>query len=88
MLNSIGLQNPGVDAVATDYASRWTGWKVPIIVNVLAPWTTTCAAPRCSNPLPKWPASSSTSHAPTSRRGWTSVATPLLPPALWPRFAR
>jgi dihydroorotate dehydrogenase (NAD+) catalytic subunit len=34
MLNSIGLQNPGVDAVATDYAPRWSGWKVPVIVNV------------------------------------------------------
>ena len=34
MLNSIGLQNPGVDAVATDYAPRWTGWTIPVIVNV------------------------------------------------------
>ncbi|MFZ2033619.1 MAG: dihydroorotate dehydrogenase, partial [Candidatus Dormiibacterota bacterium] len=34
MLNSIGLQNPGVDAVATGYAPRWRGWTIPIIVNV------------------------------------------------------
>jgi dihydroorotate dehydrogenase (NAD+) catalytic subunit len=34
MLNSIGLQNPGVDAVATTYAPRWTGWSIPIIVNI------------------------------------------------------
>ena len=34
MLNSIGLQNPGVDAVLERYASQWAGWKVPVIVNV------------------------------------------------------
>jgi dihydroorotate dehydrogenase (NAD+) catalytic subunit len=34
MLNSIGLQNPGVDAVADKYAATWAGWKVPVIVNV------------------------------------------------------
>jgi dihydroorotate dehydrogenase (NAD+) catalytic subunit len=34
MLNSIGLQNPGVAAVIDKYASTWTGWKVPVIVNV------------------------------------------------------
>ena len=34
MLNSIGLQNPGVDSVATTYAPRWTGWSIPIIVNI------------------------------------------------------
>jgi dihydroorotate dehydrogenase (NAD+) catalytic subunit len=34
MLNSIGLQNPGVDAVLTKYADIWAGWKVPVIVNV------------------------------------------------------
>lgn len=33
MLNSIGLQNPGIDAVAA-YAPRWRGWTIPIIVNV------------------------------------------------------
>jgi dihydroorotate dehydrogenase (NAD+) catalytic subunit len=34
MLNSIGLQNPGVDAVVEKYAKTWAGWKVPVIVNV------------------------------------------------------
>ena len=34
MLNSIGLQNPGVDAVVEKYAGTWTGWTVPVIVNV------------------------------------------------------
>jgi dihydroorotate dehydrogenase (NAD+) catalytic subunit len=34
MLNSIGLQNPGVDAVIERYAPAWVGWSVPVIVNV------------------------------------------------------
>jgi dihydroorotate dehydrogenase (NAD+) catalytic subunit len=34
MLNSIGLQNPGVDAVLEKYADRWSTWEVPVIVNV------------------------------------------------------
>ena len=34
MLNSIGLQNPGVDAVLERYAPLWAGWSVPVIVNV------------------------------------------------------
>ena len=34
MLNSIGLQNPGVDVVATAYAPRWRGWSIPVIVNI------------------------------------------------------
>jgi dihydroorotate dehydrogenase (NAD+) catalytic subunit len=34
MLNSIGLQNPGVDAVLEKYAPLWASWKVPVIVNV------------------------------------------------------
>ena len=34
MLNSIGLQNPGVDAVIEKYASTWQSWRVPVIVNV------------------------------------------------------
>jgi dihydroorotate dehydrogenase (NAD+) catalytic subunit len=34
MLNSIGLQNPGVDAVVAKYAAIWTGWQTPVIVNV------------------------------------------------------
>jgi dihydroorotate dehydrogenase (NAD+) catalytic subunit len=34
MLNSIGLQNPGVDAVVEKYAETWAKWRVPVIVNV------------------------------------------------------
>ncbi len=34
MLNSIGLQNPGVDAVIAKYAETWASWRVPMIVNV------------------------------------------------------
>lgn len=34
MLNSIGLQNPGVVAVLEKYAETWARWSVPVIVNV------------------------------------------------------
>jgi dihydroorotate dehydrogenase (NAD+) catalytic subunit len=34
MLNSIGLQNPGVDAVIEKYAAQWTTWRTPVLVNV------------------------------------------------------
>ncbi len=34
MLNSIGLQNPGVDAVIDKYGPIWRGWDVPVIVNI------------------------------------------------------
>jgi dihydroorotate dehydrogenase (NAD+) catalytic subunit len=34
MLNSIGLQNPGIDAVLERYAPLWATWEVPVIVNV------------------------------------------------------
>lgn len=34
LLNSIGLQNPGVDVVAADYAPRWKGWAIRVIVNI------------------------------------------------------
>src|SRR3989440_10093051 len=34
MLNAIGLQNPGGDAVARIHAPRWAPWDVPVIVNV------------------------------------------------------
>ena len=34
MLNSIGLQNPGVDAVVERYAPTWTAWQTSVIVNV------------------------------------------------------
>jgi dihydroorotate dehydrogenase (NAD+) catalytic subunit len=34
MLNSIGLQNPGVDAVVEKYGPLWARWQVPVLVNV------------------------------------------------------
>jgi dihydroorotate dehydrogenase (NAD+) catalytic subunit len=34
MLNSIGLQNPGVDAVIEKYAAQWATWRTPVLVNV------------------------------------------------------
>jgi dihydroorotate dehydrogenase (NAD+) catalytic subunit len=34
MLNAIGLQNIGVDAVAREKAPIWTRWSVPVLVNV------------------------------------------------------
>jgi dihydroorotate dehydrogenase (NAD+) catalytic subunit len=34
MLNSIGLQNPGVDAVVERYTPVWQGWRTSVIVNV------------------------------------------------------
>ena len=34
LLNSIGLQNPGVDWVAEHYAPQFAEWRVPVIVNV------------------------------------------------------
>jgi len=34
MLNSIGLQNPGVDAVIEKYAAAWATWRTPVLVNV------------------------------------------------------
>jgi dihydroorotate dehydrogenase (NAD+) catalytic subunit len=34
MLNSIGLQNIGVDALVKERAPIWAKWKVPVIVNV------------------------------------------------------
>jgi dihydroorotate dehydrogenase (NAD+) catalytic subunit len=36
MLNSIGLQNPGVEHVARVYAQSFAAWRVPVIVNVAA----------------------------------------------------
>jgi dihydroorotate dehydrogenase (NAD+) catalytic subunit len=35
MLNSIGFQNIGVEALIRDVAPVWAGWRVPVIVNVL-----------------------------------------------------
>ena len=34
MLNAIGLQGPGVDAVIRDYAPLWATWAFPVLVNV------------------------------------------------------
>lgn len=34
MLNSIGLQNPGVHAVLRKYASLWAGWQTPVLINI------------------------------------------------------
>ena len=35
MLNAIGLQNPGVDAVVRKLAPRWARWRTPVIVSIL-----------------------------------------------------
>ncbi|HYM66271.1 MAG TPA: dihydroorotate dehydrogenase, partial [Patescibacteria group bacterium] len=34
MLNAIGLQGPGVDALIRDYAPRWAQWDFPVLVNI------------------------------------------------------
>lgn len=34
MLNSIGLQNVGIDACIRELAPQWARWEVPVIVNV------------------------------------------------------
>lgn len=34
LLNSIGLENIGVDALIRDKAPIWAGWQVPVIVNI------------------------------------------------------
>ena len=34
MLNSIGLQNPGIEAVLERYAPLWARWQVPVVINV------------------------------------------------------
>jgi dihydroorotate dehydrogenase (NAD+) catalytic subunit len=35
MLNSIGLQNVGIDKLIRSYAPVWARWKVPVIVSIL-----------------------------------------------------
>ncbi len=35
MLNSIGLQNIGIDALVRDLAPTWARWRVPVIVSIL-----------------------------------------------------
>src|SRR5258705_8546378 len=34
MLNAIGLQGPGVDALVRDYAPQWASWDFPVLVNI------------------------------------------------------
>jgi dihydroorotate dehydrogenase (NAD+) catalytic subunit len=34
MLNAIGLQGPGVEALIRDYAPRWAEWDFPVFVNI------------------------------------------------------
>src|SRR5258706_13454190 len=34
MLNAIGLQGPGVDALIRDYAPQWAAWDFPVFVNI------------------------------------------------------
>lgn len=34
MLNAVGLQNPGVEAVVREKTPIWAGWRVPVVVNV------------------------------------------------------
>ena len=34
LLNAVGLQNPGVDAVIERYAPTWASWSTPVLVNV------------------------------------------------------
>ena len=34
MLNAIGLQGPGVDALVRDYCPLWAAWDFPVLVNI------------------------------------------------------
>ena len=34
MLNAIGLQGPGVEALIRDYAPQWAAWNFPVLVNI------------------------------------------------------
>jgi dihydroorotate dehydrogenase (NAD+) catalytic subunit len=34
LLNGIGIQNPGIDAVLERYEETWRTWRVPVILNV------------------------------------------------------
>jgi dihydroorotate dehydrogenase (NAD+) catalytic subunit len=34
MLNAIGLQGPGAEALIRDYAPRWAEWDFPVLVNI------------------------------------------------------
>src|SRR6266516_3668184 len=34
MLNAIGLQGPGAEALVRDYAPQWAAWDFPVLVNI------------------------------------------------------
>src|SRR5437588_10273709 len=34
MLNAIGLQGPGAEALVRDYAPQWKEWDFPVLVNI------------------------------------------------------
>ena len=34
MLNAIGLQGPGAEALLRDYAPLWSAWDFPVLVNI------------------------------------------------------
>ncbi len=34
MLNAIGLQGPGAEALVSDYAPQWAAWDFPVLVNI------------------------------------------------------
>jgi dihydroorotate dehydrogenase (NAD+) catalytic subunit len=34
MLNAIGLQGPGAEALIRDYAAKWAEWEFPVLVNI------------------------------------------------------
>src|ERR1700716_1764055 len=34
MLNAIGLQGPGVEALIRDYAAAWAEWDFPVVINI------------------------------------------------------
>jgi dihydroorotate dehydrogenase (NAD+) catalytic subunit len=34
MLNAIGLQGPGVEALIREYAPKWSEWNFPVLVNI------------------------------------------------------
>ena len=36
MLNAIGLQGPGAEALVRDYAPQWVGWDFPVLANINA----------------------------------------------------
>jgi dihydroorotate dehydrogenase (NAD+) catalytic subunit len=33
-LNSIGLQNPGIEVILKEYAPKWASWDVPVILSI------------------------------------------------------